>query len=851
MANALKKIAELDAVLKKQTTRPRDNHNSESASEKKIEPVKVIPKLPDVKPSGDEEMSAFWRKMRSFYREGQGGGILGSDKQPVLYPALLSPYRDMRRVRFDYPVWIADESNAEGDVVISLTRLLEKAVVTFAPAPQDAKILKDNMARLEMIVRENMDVTVCAFSSLMDAALQKLESHLKIKGAEAKNFSDDIQKLKNNLPTSGYLIAFSHETPFRLMAAAIRSNCIRSKRHVKDDAEALRSKLEELIRVESQKGPGAKAPDKLKGEYGYGASFIDFNKFSSVIPDAATEMMPAERLARIEKAAEILRGVDGYFNYDCVAVVEQGFNGMKTEDWAKLFSHANIQISDKRILCSEAQNAFETHMASMAELLGALRIARLECEDHYQADIHDAYFAGFDWRSFSEEEMALCPPVIMITPVNELVHHDLTEFSRMLASHKPIKTMVIKSDAQVIHTAQSNAQPHFSFSQELGAMAVSHRNAYVFQSTAIHPDHLFNGFSQGISGSSPALFYILSPKESTHTNPYVWSGAALESRVFPEFTYDQKQGVQWGSRFNVEKNPQAGQDWPLYELEIAETQAQKSLMSIPFTFADFAAQDIHFTEHFLNIPPEYWTDDLVPFSEYLKMSPTEAYSKIPYVWMVDKDNVLHKAAVTHYLALVAQERLDFWHFIQEFGGINSYHVERAIEKVKQDMLEEKKKEIAAIEEKHAREIEEVRASTAREAMEKLSGILLDLDTLPSLATRSAEKSVPSETAATVAPEKIQEPEVKKEAEEEAVVSSEPWLESFRCTSCNECINVNPNMFKYNSTKQAFIADAKSGTYAQLVKAAEKCPAKCIHPGMPLNSAEAGLEELIKRAASFN
>ena len=855
MANALKTIHELDAVLKKQASRSRDNHKDQNSNEKKTPPAaKTFPKFPDVKPAGDEKaMAAFWKRMRAFYRDGQGGGIIGANKQPMLYPALLSPYRDMRRVRFDYPVWVADDADIkkESDAVIPLTNLLERTVAKFAPAQQDSKILKDNMARLEMIIRENMDVsaTVYAFSSLIDAALQKLESQLKIKGPEGKNFSDDIQKLKNNLPKTGHLIAFSHETPFRLMATAIRANCIRSHRHVKEDAAALRSKLEELLRVESQKDPGAKAPDKLKGSYGYGASFINFDKFSEVLPDASTEMMAAERLARIERAADILHAADRYFKYDSVVVIEQDFNGRDAKTWAQLFPHANIQIADKRILCSEAQNTFETHMKSMAELFGALRIARLECEDRYQADVHDVYFADFDWRSFSEEEMSLCPPVLMITPVNELVHHDLTEFSRMLASHKPIKTFVIKADAQVIHTSQSQAQPHFSFSQELGALAVSHRNAYVFQSTSIHPDHLFNGFLQGISGFSPALFYILSPKESTHINPYVWSGAALESRVFPEFTYDQQQGIQWGSRFNVEKNPQAGQDWPLYELEVADAQDQKSVISIPFTFADFAAQDIHFAEHFLDIPPEYWSEDLVLFSEYLKMPPTEAYTKVPYVWMVDKENMLHKAAVTHYLALVAQERLDFWHFIQEFGGINSYHVDRAIEKVRQEMLEEKKIEIAAIEEKHAAEVEEVRKTTAREAMEKLSGILLDLDTLAVTPSTKPAASVAKESVAQKAEAAAEVP--KSEPQEEAVVSSEPWLETFRCTSCNECINVNPNMFKYNSTKQAFIADAKAGTYAQLVKAAEKCPAKCIHPGMPLNSAEAGLDDLIKRAESFN
>ena len=59
------------------------------------------------------------------------------------------------------------------------------------------------------------------------------------------------------------------------------------------------------------------------------------------------------------------------------------------------------------------------------------------------------------------------------------------------------------------------------------------------------------------------------------------------------------------------------------------------------------------------------------------------------------------------------------------------------------------------------------------------------------------------------------------------------------------------MFAYNENKQAFIADAKAGTYRQLVEAAEKCQVAVIHPGLPKNPDEPGLEELIQRAAPFN
>jgi pyruvate-ferredoxin/flavodoxin oxidoreductase len=59
------------------------------------------------------------------------------------------------------------------------------------------------------------------------------------------------------------------------------------------------------------------------------------------------------------------------------------------------------------------------------------------------------------------------------------------------------------------------------------------------------------------------------------------------------------------------------------------------------------------------------------------------------------------------------------------------------------------------------------------------------------------------------------------------------------------------MFQYNENKQAFIADPKAGTFAELVQAALKCPARCIHPGVPRDGDETATEEMIAKAAPFN
>jgi hypothetical protein len=59
------------------------------------------------------------------------------------------------------------------------------------------------------------------------------------------------------------------------------------------------------------------------------------------------------------------------------------------------------------------------------------------------------------------------------------------------------------------------------------------------------------------------------------------------------------------------------------------------------------------------------------------------------------------------------------------------------------------------------------------------------------------------------------------------------------------------LFGYDENKQARIKDASAGTYKELVKAAELCPARCIHPGAPRVGDSTATPALIKRAAKFS
>ncbi len=114
---------------------------------------------------------------------------------------------------------------------------------------------------------------------------------------------------------------------------------------------------------------------------------------------------------------------------------------------------------------------------------------------------------------------------------------------------------------------------------------------------------------------------------------------------------------------------------------------------------------------------------------------------------------------------------------------------------------------------------------------------------PPLSPKGSAPASATAQAAAAAPAAAEAPVEEKK-------SDDPYIETLRCTSCNECTNLNNRMFQYNENKQAFVADPSAGTYRQLVEAAESCQVSVIHPGKPRNPNEPDLAELIKRAEPF-
>jgi len=220
---------------------------------------------------------------------------------------------------------------------------------------------------------------------------------------------------------------------------------------------------------------------------------------------------------------------------------------------------------------------------------------------------------------------------------------------------------------------------------------------------------------------------------------------------------------------------------------------------------DFIACDPRHAGHFALLPPGTPADGLVPVGTAIA-APAGDSGSVPFVWLVDAAHRLRRAVVDDRLVREARRCRERWHSLQELGGIHNSHAER--------LLARERREAEA----RARMLEPVGAAPP----------VVGPEPVPVPVTVVAE--------APPAPERA---------------SGEPWIETPRCSTCNECIQLNGRMFAYNENRQAYIKDPRAGTYRQLVEAAESCQVAIIHPGRPLDPNEPGLEELLERAAAFD
>lgn len=709
-----------------------------------------------------------------------------------LRSALFARYAHLESLRYDYPLVLIEADEPAHRLIRPLTRIIDDVLKAAAPPESTGDAIRHQVLRLEDMIRHR--VARGQEGRLSDLWRLCAEELVHESGEERFGPIDsNLDKARHSLRVDGRVIGCDETTPAKVLTHTWRAKHRAKGHRFRKKVEGLILRLNDILRsdhMKSDEAHGARALASSMGSNGDGT--IDFQALSTVLHRVRPEdRIPEARVRRIKNALEVLQ--------------RQAFFGPGRASQSspnKAAPHSYVFDS-----CSEALDAHRDRLPEVLAFSKALTVAELEVENKYRPHLHDPIFEHFDESDLTADQLALLPSALICLRDGVTETAEIARAYEALASGLPI-TVVIQTDDILGTTAPKPAPNSFGAgTARLAAMAMGLNNAFVFQASCAHLYRMHEDLLRGIHYEGPALFSVYSG--ATPTVPgvpaYVLAAAATESRAFPSFSYDPAAGPDWAARFDLSHNPQVTADWPEHRVEFEDREGQRAFETIRFTFADFAICDTRYARFAHPFARADWGTGMISASEWLALPDDSGRVQGPYVLGVDDENRLVRVVVDAKITEATRRCNDAWRRLQELAGINNSHALRQLAEARRD-----------------------REAAARAAA----------PVAPAAAQKDETAAAPAApTAAEIAPDKGD--------------GDAPWIETARCSTCNECVQINKEMFAYNENRQAYIANPDAGTYRQLVEAAEGCQVSIIHPGKPRHPDEPNLAELLERAAPFN
>jgi ferredoxin len=601
-------------------------------------------------------------------------------------------------------------------------------------------------------------------------------------------FELEMTKVSGALPGDGEIVGCDAAFPARFVRHAWTVVQQYKARLARARIDRLAVRLDDILRADAARSPEAHTPPRLQATFGEAhRNLFDFAAMSRLLRHVGPHAgLPSSRRLRIVAVLEVLRSQRFY----------PGPDG--APDPAEyVFDNTGAAL-----------DAFLARWPAMVQLHKALLVAELEADGQYVESLHDPIFAAIDETSLTALDLQFFPDFLVCTNSASGSNVALLE---ALSTGVPLKVVVQVGDL-LEQSAAGLGRFAFGLREaQLAQAAMSLEGVFVLQTAVSNLLQLRDDVLRGLRHAGPSLFAIYAPPAAAgDTVPaYLAAAAAMQSRAFPAYVHDPGAGADLAARFSLTNNPQVGEDWPVESLQYADPDLQSATERVDFTFADFALCDHRYQAHFSVVPRADWDAAQVPAATWLANPPGDVSTSVPYVLAVDDAGMLCRVVVDDTLMRAALRCRESWRRLQELAGIHDSRVARAI----------------------ARE---------REAWALERAAL-------SAGTVAALVGAADEVAASGAPARAEDVQATPPSERDP---DEPYVETLRCSSCNECTLAFPKVFAYNDDKQAFIRDLTGSTYRQLVEAAESCQVSVIHPGKPRDANEPGLEELVERARPF-
>lgn len=819
--------------------------------------------------------------IRRFHLTGQRpDGAVETDLLPTALTGLLQTVDPW----LELPIYLPEHGGAP----LGLGRLIDGLLEASKAAGQPLDLVAPMRSRLVRLVAARLDGRGwAAAGETLAAAVKEFRGQFDVSAAAAEHLDKQIAVLRAGLPKTGRLVGLGPHLPVELYVAVVGRQRARSARAFGEEVRGLVSKIDDQLRLDDLHGPEGSSAEALKASLGAGVTArLDPAALAGRLNvRRGTQRMAADRRQRLEGARKRLAiWLERTTGPQVELLVGPGVDGVAELPGARLEAVQDVLRT--------AAARFDAYAADLAEVHKALRTAQAELAGTWEAGSHDEALGRLSWQGLDDATLRQMPAIVAVMPAGRLRGADMGAFFALLRSGRPLHVLALD---------QGDDGEAAVLDPGLGYLAVAQREAVVVQSLAARPAHLAGALDKLAEAVGPALALVAVPRPSKDDERRggLWAEAEalLAGRATPCLQFVPHAGATWADRFDLDGNPSPEDAWPVVEVpgqdgleqgrqEFTSWQPGRvespfeggacgpsnttgspvlATLEEPFTFAHAAALQPAWRAHLWTLPQDAWNDEQVPLAEWLDAFTRVPPLTVPYLW-VQGPGGRQRAVVTRELAFASRDRLRLWRTLQELAGIRNEHARRAAQAARRQALQEADAALKAMQDEHAREVEEVRATAAGEAMERLARILLDLDTLAvtpgagsgfgsGAVSGSGPGSTPgsgSGSGAGPGADSGGQPagaSVGPSAADDAG-GDEAYIDTPLCTSCNDCTRVNPLLFLYDANKQAYLGDLKTGTYLQLVTAAEKCPARCIHPGAPRPGDETATSDVVARAAKF-
>ncbi len=720
----------------------------------------------------------------------------GEAARQAMRPALFSGFQDLAKVRYDFPLVLIADSGGE-ESIKSLSDIVDGILGEIAAQGSEGEQTRLQILSLEQEIRGIVaSGQHGSLADLWDMAAEKVFAITAETDQPA--LQETLRQARDKLTDDGEVIDCDAHLPARLISRLWQASQLGKQQELRTRIDTLVQKLADILQVDYLHTAQARSKGKLQRSVGsVDQDVFDFQAMAKILKTAPVgDLLPASRQERLRAAIEVLEN--------------QRFVAEKIGSGKKLRIKGAFKFEFNG--CGKARAAYRKLLPEMANLVKAISIAELEIENRYDESQHDKYFDHFGENSLGPDDLAMFPSYLVCINDRVASANTQADILETISSGLPFKIMAQSND--ILDDPAAPAQ-QLSFGvkgQQLAGMAVGLNSVFVVQAASSSLYCLRKSLVHGLAGARPML---LSVYAGAPANAYILAAAATESRAFPSFIYDPDAEGGLASRYGLKGNPQLQHDWPIHPLQYEDSDHNRLSENCAFTLIDFLACDERQARHFINVVKDEWHEDMLPVAEFLTLDAGAALDKVPYTLLLNEENILQRAVVDQRLIEAAERCQESWHDLQELGGINNSYAAASLSEAEALWQEEKQQ------------------------------LLQQATSQP--APQPAGTPQPEAPVATDA----QAPVVATEAPEPLAVSSDDaWIETLRCTTCNECTELNNRMFAYNDDMQAYIQDPDAGTYRDMVEAAETCQVAIIHPGKPRDPGEPDLESLIARADPF-